>query len=62
VQPGVKILSVRWTWPEFILDSTHLKVERQFGTDIFNAESTANQLGARRLRSQEDKPVHVMMN
>ena len=61
VQPGGKILSVRWTWPDFILDSTRPEVESQFGTDIFHAESTANQLGVRRLRPQEDEPVHVVM-
>ena len=27
VQPGGKILSVRWTWPEFILNSTRPEVE-----------------------------------
>ena len=62
VQPGGKILSVRWTWPEFILDSTRPEVESQFGTDIFHAELTANQLGVRRLRPQDDEPVHVTMN
>lgn len=62
VQPGGKILSVRWTWPEFMLDYTRPEIESKFGTDIFHTESTANQLGVRRLRPQEDEPVHVIMN
>ena len=62
VQPGGKILSVRWTWPEFMLDYTRPEIESKFGTDIFHTESTANQLGVRRLRPQEDEPVHVTMN
>ena len=62
VQPGGKILSICWTWPEFILDTSRPEVESQFVSDIFHAESTANPLGVRRLRPQEDEPVHVTMN
>jgi hypothetical protein len=62
VQPGGQILSVRWTWPEFILDSTRPEAESRYGADIFHVESTASQLGVCRLRPQEDEPVHVTMN
>ena len=29
VQPGGKILSIRWTWPEFILDTSRPEVARR---------------------------------
>ena len=62
VKPGGMILSVRWTWPEFILASTRPEVESQFGTDVSSVDLVSNQQGVRRLRPQEDEPVHVMMD
>lgn len=59
VLPGGLVLSVRWTWPEFLLAFKRPEVESATGADIYYAETMAHQHSVCRLRPQDDEPVCV---